>query len=79
MGGTFSLCGSCNLDVNQIENHEKDINRMNDEIKRLREKYDDLNKHMLINMNKDIGSLKEDFREIKTSIKYIEKNIDTQH
>ena len=36
MGGGFSLCGSCQVDVNQIEKMDKDIERFDSDIKEVK-------------------------------------------
>lgn len=74
MGNGFSLCGTCNLDFS-VEDMSKDLKRLEKDLDLLKEKYDRLNNHMLININNDIGVLKIQLAEIKVELKYIREKL----
>lgn len=77
MGNNLSLCGTCNLDLqNENSNNlDSDIEKINKEIEKLSEKYEKLNQYMLININGDLSNMKIKMAEIAVKLEFIIKGL----
>jgi hypothetical protein len=82
MGGSFSLCGSCSVDVHQLQNNidmfEKEITRLDKEITRIRQRLHqiaDISNTNLLDLSLKISELKTDMTGIAISLEFIKKHL----
>ena len=80
MGQSLSLCGTCNLELNNtMQSLEKQQERASDEITRIQQRLQELNDDIggnLFKVCQEIGNLKIRLTEIHKDIEYIKVEVD---
>lgn len=80
MGQTLSLCGTCNVEMNNtLQGLEKQQERASDEIVRIQQRLQELNDDIggnLFKVCQEIGNIKIRLTEVHKDIEYIKVEVD---